>query len=270
VNEKDGRVELREVIETQDGDIDRLMAVNDRPLTLEQQRTENARIQTLLEDPSEVRKQLRKQNKDDEEQREMIESFPDAFCYQYGGTDGTLIKLNFKPNPQFRPAKRQGQVFHHIEGTMWIDPRQKRLAGIEGRLTSEVKFGDGLLGHLDKGGYFSVRMQDVGAGHWALGSLTVKMRGKALFFPINLQQKQRCNDYRQIPADLTLQRGAELLKSTTSAVAQTLPSAIRPICKGIRGNHASFTEGTMPGLRPAIDHNYMFRMRSPLEERSAA
>ena len=55
-----------------------------------------------------------------------------------------------------------------MEGKMSIDSREKRLEGIEGILTSEVKFGDGLLGHLDKGGTFSVRLQNTGSGHCGL------------------------------------------------------------------------------------------------------
>jgi hypothetical protein len=99
-----------------------------------------------------------------------------------------------------------------MEGTMWIDVHQKRLAGIEGVLTSRVSFGGGLLGHLDKGGTFSVRLKNVGSGHWGLDSLDVQMKGKALFFKtISVQQKERCTNYQPIPNAMTLRQAAQIL-----------------------------------------------------------
>jgi hypothetical protein len=41
-----------------------------------------------------------------------------------------------------------------MEGTVWVDDKENRLAEISGRLIDEVKFGSGFLGHLDKGGTF--------------------------------------------------------------------------------------------------------------------
>jgi hypothetical protein len=126
---------------------------------------------------------------------------------------GNLIKLNFSPNPDFRPTTRAGQVFHHMEGRLLIDGEQKRLAEIEGELTSSVKFGWGLLGHLDKGGTFRVQQQDVGAGHWELTLLDLEMNGKALFFKtIAVREKEVNADFLQVPEDMRPRQAFELLR----------------------------------------------------------
>ena len=97
---------------------------------------------------------------------------------------------------------------------MWIDRRQERFARIDGYLTSDVRFGEGLLGHLDKGGTFSVTLDDVGLGHWEMTLLEVRMRGSALIFKsIDLQEKELYTKYQPIPACITLQQAAQLLKS---------------------------------------------------------
>jgi hypothetical protein len=57
-----------------------------------------------------------------------------------------------------------------------------RVAEVVGRLTHEVKFGGGLLGHLDSGGDFDVKQAEVAPGFWELTVLNVHMKGKALFF----------------------------------------------------------------------------------------
>jgi hypothetical protein len=61
----------------------------------------------------------------------------------------------------------EARVFHDMEGEMWVDCKQERLAGFDGHLTQAVKFGFGLVGHLDKGGHFEVRQAEVVPGHWA-------------------------------------------------------------------------------------------------------
>ena len=51
----------KQVIETKDGEIDALLAVDGRPLTRAEEQNEDARIQQLVNDPSRQRKQKRDQ-----------------------------------------------------------------------------------------------------------------------------------------------------------------------------------------------------------------
>lgn len=219
---KDGRFETREVCQTNAGSIDRLIAVNDQPLSPEQQHREDARLQTFAADPIEIRKERQKQREDSAKQFRMFASFPEAFRYEYAGTDGSLVKLKFEPNPQFVPSSRQEEVFHHLEGMMWIDPAQKQLARIDGQLTSEVKFAGGLLGHLDKGGVFSVRFNRLDSGQWVMIALHVSMTGRALLFKtISVQEERDFDDYRRAPDNFSLQQAAEFLVKEAGAPRQT-------------------------------------------------
>jgi hypothetical protein len=104
---KDGRLETREVCQTNTGTIDRLVAINDQPVSAEHQGREDARIQRLLADPSEIREERQKQLEDSAKQFRMFTTFPDAFRYEYAGREGALVKLAFEPNPQFVPGSRQ-------------------------------------------------------------------------------------------------------------------------------------------------------------------
>jgi hypothetical protein len=219
---KDGRLETHEVCQTSAGTIDRLVATNNERLSAEQQEREDARIQALLANPVEIRREKQKQREDTAKQYRMFSTFPDAFRYQYAGTEGRLIKLRFDPNPQFVPNTRQEEVFHHLEGTMWIDPEQKQLARIDGELTSEVKFAGGLLGRLDKGGVFSVRFRQVDSRPWLMAALQVNMIGKALLFKtISVQEEREFADYRRVPGNLTLPQAAELLEKMPTSPKQS-------------------------------------------------
>jgi hypothetical protein len=219
---KDGKLETHEVCQTGAGTIDRLVAINNQPLPPEQQRPEDARIQMLLANSAEIRREKQKQREDAAKQYRMFATFPDAFRYKYAGTEGRLIELKFQPNPEFVPNTRQEEVFHHLAGTMWVDPQQKQLARIDGELTSEVKFAGGLLGHLDQGGVFSVRFRQVDSGQWLMATLQVNMSGKALLFKmISVQEEREFEDYRRVPSNLTLRQANEFLEKMPSSPKQT-------------------------------------------------
>jgi hypothetical protein len=219
---KDGRVETHEICQTDAGTIDRLVAIDGQPLSAEQQKREDARLQQLLANGSEIRRERQKQREDSAKQNRMFATFPDAFSYKYAGTEGDLVKLTFEPNPQFVLSSRQEEVFHHLKGTMWIDPDQKQLARIDGRLTSEVKFAGGLLGHLDKGGVFSVRFKQVDPVNWTIAALDVEMNGRALLFKtIAVQEEREFDDYRRVPDGLTLEQAAELIEKQPDSPRQS-------------------------------------------------
>jgi hypothetical protein len=101
---------------------------------------------------------------------------------------------------------------HAMEGVLWVNARQKRLADISGRLTHPVKFGGGLLGHLDAGGHFHVKQEEVQPGCWELALLDVDMKGKALFFKtIGVQEEVKRSMFRRVRDDLAAAQGASLL-----------------------------------------------------------
>ena len=219
---KDGRLETREVFQTSGGTIDRLIAVDNQPLSPEQQTKENARLQALLLDPGEIRRERQKQREDAAKQMRMFATFPNAFHYEYAGTEDGLVKLKFEPRADFVPSSRQEEVFHHLQGTMWIDPERKHLARIDGTLISEVRFGGGLLGRLDKGGVFSVRFRQLESGQWMMAALHVEMNGRALLFKtISVQERRDFDDYRRVPDSFTLSQAAELLDKDATSFRQT-------------------------------------------------
>jgi hypothetical protein len=144
--------------------------------------------------------------------RRLFKMLPDAFVFNYAGDDGNVVKLSFRPNPNFHPPSMEARVFHDMEGEMWVDCKQERLAAFSGHLTQDVKFGLGLLGHLDKGGHFEVRQAEVVPGHWDLTNMSVEVTGKALLFAtIGMRKKETHGDFYQVSHDLTLAEAADML-----------------------------------------------------------
>ncbi|PYV94627.1 MAG: hypothetical protein DMG86_22815 [Acidobacteria bacterium] len=156
---------------------------------------------------------MREENADTTRTQSLLKMLPDAFNFSYEDhSAGDLVKLKFSPNPHFRPPSREAQVFHAMEGELVVDNRHKRLAELSGHLIQAVKFGGGLLGHLDKGGQFNVKQEQVSPGFWELTVLNIQMKGKALFFKtIAVQQKMLRSSFRRVSNDLTLAKAADLL-----------------------------------------------------------
>jgi len=212
IRERNGKRETVEVLETKDGTLDRLIAVNGRPLSDADQKKEDARLKKLASHPSQLAKKKKNDIEDEQHEQRLLQMLPDAFRYETAGAESDLVHLKFTPNPSFTPSTREAAVFHHLAGDLWIDSRSKRLARINGTLLSAVKFGGGMLGHLNKGGTFAARQQVVGDGLWELTSLSVQMDGKALFFhSIAIRQKQDSSDYHRVTANISPEQAAASL-----------------------------------------------------------
>lgn len=220
---EDGKLKLYDVCQTRQGEIRRLIAVGGRPLTSEQLATEDSRIQGVISDPDQMSQRQKKQRDDGEQARKLMRMFPDAFNFRYDGNDGSLVRLRFSPNPMFRPPDHEAMVFHHMQGAVLVDPEQRRLAAIDGRLTSEVKFFGGLLGYLDQGGTFNVEQKQVAPRIWEVSVMHVHMSGKALFFKtIDVQEDETYSDFKSVPAETSLEQAAQRLKETPTESAEAI------------------------------------------------
>jgi hypothetical protein len=205
-------VDVEEVVETNSGNLSFPISRNGRELSVGQKKKAQQHIQQLVHNPGDLQKSLKAQNEDAARTQRLLKMLPDAFAFSYAEQHGDLVHVNFKPNPQFHPNSREAQVFHAMEGSVWVDRKHSRLAEMTGHLMHQVKFAGGLLGHLDKGGQFEVKQAEVAPGYWELTLLNVQMRGRALFFKtISVQQKYSRTDFRPVPDKLTLQQAAEML-----------------------------------------------------------
>jgi hypothetical protein len=210
--QESGKSEVREVVETRDGDLDRLISVNGKSLAEDQRREREQGLQRLVDNPAGLKKLQRERNQDVARSQRLLKLLPDAFVFDYGEQRGDFQEMKFKPNPHFRPPSHEAAAFHGMEGALWVNAKQLRLTEISGRLTRPVKFAGGVLGHLDAGGQFYVKQEEVQPGYWELAVLNVNMEGKALFFKtISVQQKMERSGFRRVPDDLTAAQGAKLL-----------------------------------------------------------
>lgn len=219
------------VVETTQATAGILVAVNDKPLAVEQRQAEEARMQRLVNNPEELRKKQRSEREDNERINRIMRALPDAFLHEVDGTEigrpgvgragDELVRLRFRPNPKYSPPSHIEQVLTGMHGYMLIDANKHRIARIDGILMKDVSFGWGILGHLDKGGHFLVEQGDVGDGNWEITRMDLAFTGKELFFKsVNINSNEVFSDFRPVPSDLTFAKGVELLKKEEAELAE--------------------------------------------------
>ena len=217
--------------ETRDAMAGMAIANDDKPLTPEQRQAEEARLRDLAGSPEELRKKRQREKDDAERISRIVRAMPDAFLYEYAGTEpgrdglgkpgSELVRLKFRPNPNYTPPTHTEQVLVGMQGELLIDAHTDRIARIDGTLFKEVGFGWGILGHLDKGGRFLVEQADVGDGSWDVHRMSLAFTGKILLFKrIDIKSTETFRDFHPVPKDLTFAQGVELLKKQESMLAE--------------------------------------------------
>src|SRR5215831_7064808 len=228
--ETPGGSQTKLVVETEDATAGLLIAINGKALSPEQREAEIARIERFVNSPEE----LKKKKKEAERVTRIMKALPDAFLYQNDGTEtGTnslgkagdeLVRLKFRPNPDYTPPSHTEQVLTGMSGYLLIDTSRNRIAKIDGTLMKDVGFGWGILGHLDKGGHFLVEQADVGNDHWEISHMELAFTGKVLLFKnLNIKSTETYSDFRQVPYNLTFAQGVDLLKKQEAELAQNHP-----------------------------------------------
>ncbi|HET9086057.1 MAG TPA: hypothetical protein VFN53_00885 [Acidobacteriaceae bacterium] len=195
----------KEIVETLDGGVARLIAEQNHPLTPEQERVEFDRLHALGGDPAIQAHRKRREARDAAQLAEMMRLLPVAFLYRYAGAQSTpwgpAIRLIFEPNPKFSPPDLESRILTGIRGEVWIDPSDKRVAQISGELFRHVDYGWGLLGVLDPGGHIAIVQRKTSVAGWQMSHLTLDLQGRAVLLKkVQVHVDETAWKYHLVPA----------------------------------------------------------------------
>ena len=216
----------KEIVRTPQGGLTTTLLLNGHPLTAEERKKEDEKLQKFANDPEARRKRRESNQADDKRAELMLTSLPDAFLYTYVSTDHgpngeELVHLKFTPNPNFTPPNHETAVYQGMQGDMIIDKQAARIAKIDGTLFKDVDFGWGILGKLEKGGKFIIVQRDVGNDHWEEVEETLHFYGKILLIKsLTIWSSETMTDFRPISPNLTTAQALDLLHKSTEVVAE--------------------------------------------------
>ena len=214
----------KEIVETRDGDVARLVSLFDKPLSQADEQAEEARLDALLNDPSRQRHRKQGEEGDLGIVLKLLRMLPNAYLYQYAGEGsgpaGKIEKFSFRPNPHFSPPDLESQALTAMTGEIWVDAAQERVTRLEGHLQQDTDYGWGILGKLDKGGWIVIEQSDVGGRQWRIARFQMKMNLRILFKTRSIDTAEEMSGYAPVAQGLSYQEAIRLLRAEPASPAQ--------------------------------------------------
>lgn len=218
-------------IETKEATAGLVVAYDGKPLTPDQRRAEEARVERFLNNPEEMQKKRSQERENAERTLRIVRAIPDAFLFEYVGEEpgssgvgragDPLVKLAFRPNPRYQPPSRVEQVLTGMKGVVLVDAASYRIASVDGTLFRDVSFGWGILGHLDRGGHFQVQQQQIDSTRWDISRMSLDFTGKILLVKsLTISSTEVFSGFKKVPPDLTFAQALALLKQEATMVAE--------------------------------------------------
>lgn len=91
-----------------------------------------------------------------------------------------------------------------MDGILFIDLDDKRIAGLSGSLKTRVEFGLGVLGHVDQGGTMEIMRVHLSPGVWKTSLEKIDIDGRFLVFKtINKHQDESRTGFEPVVSGTT-------------------------------------------------------------------
>lgn len=216
------RDELRDVIESKDGTVARLLMRDNRPLTAEEDQAERDRLSGLIDHPSDFQKHVRTDANGKKKAVDLVNLMPEAMIYTYApdqtpspNSTAPQVVLDYAPNPKFNPPTTESQALAGLRGRIWIDAKAKTIVRMNGDIFQSVNFGWGILAHIYPGGKVDLEQAAAFGGRWNMTNFHEQVTVKALMVKtITVNSEVHSFDFRQLPGSMSYQDAIHVLLDT--------------------------------------------------------
>jgi hypothetical protein len=166
----------------------RLVARDDRPLSGEEQRDQEAKLndsksQRRRETGGQRERRISDWRKRSEKQHAEISEVPDAFDFTITGNEvckgRAVYRIDGVPRTGYRPKSTFASFFPKVKLALWIDQKDYQAARIEIEAVDTISIG-GFLVKLDKGSRIVIEQNRIDHDLWLPGSLSVKAEARML------------------------------------------------------------------------------------------
>jgi hypothetical protein len=198
---------IRDVVESKDGTVARLILRDGKPLTDEQDKSERQRLNDMIASPSTFFRHIRNTESDRKMADKLVPLMADAMIYTYtpgqpqtGKNGGAReVVIDYKPNPKFNPPNTEAEALTGLEGRIWIDAKSHYLVRMEGTISRSVNFGWGMLAHIYPGGKLALSQASIGENRWIFTYFSMKLSVRALMLKtVNVRTESTASDFQQL------------------------------------------------------------------------
>lgn len=216
--------QTRDTIETPDGSVARLIERNGHPLTTAEDAAERTRLNAILQNPSGFARHIKREQENKKMGVKLIREMPDAFLWTYApgqpqlpgheGASGTLVVVDFKPNPKWSAPDMESEPLTGVEGRAWIDPQARTVVHLEATLTHAVNIGWGMVAHIYPGGTAKVDQVNAVGQRWIVRHIVEQLTLRALLVKtVNQRLQFDTSDYQAVKP-ITFQEAIKILLDT--------------------------------------------------------
>jgi hypothetical protein len=220
VNERGEQV--RDVIESKDGTVARLILKDGKPLTPEQDKAERQRLNDMIASPAAFAKHVKNGESEKSMADKMVPMIADAMINTYtpgqpqSGRNGGApeIVLDYKPNPKFVPPSTEAQALTGLEGRVWIDAKTHYVVRMEGTIFRPVNFGWGMIAHIYPGGKVVMNQTNAGDNRWIFTDFSMELSVRALMVKkLDIRSSAKASNYQKL-GPMSYQDAIHLLLET--------------------------------------------------------
>lgn len=197
----------------------RLIAKNGRPLSAEEERKEQAKLEKEMarrrkaaeKDPGKL---SREDARELEEQKALLKEIADAFSFRIEGeelVDGFRCwRIRAEPLPGYRPKSRRAKLLPAFRGLLWITQDEYRWARVEAEAVRTVSFG-WILARLQPGSQLWFEQKRVQDEIWLPSSARMKIFARlGLVRKLNAEVDVTFSNYRKFQTDSRIVETQEL------------------------------------------------------------
>jgi hypothetical protein len=213
--------QTRDVIESKDGTVARLILRDGRALTAEEDTGERERLNDVIASPENYAKHVKNDAEGKKLAIMLVRQMPDAMIYSYVpgqpqfGHDGGEVVLDYHPNPKWSAPSTMAEALTGLEGRIWIDAKTHGMVRMEGRVFKPVNFGWGVLAHIYPGGQLALEQTNVGGRRWIYTHFTQEVSVRALMVKtMNVHAQIDAFDFQILPGPMSYQEAIRQLLAT--------------------------------------------------------
>jgi hypothetical protein len=169
----------REVIESREGSVARLIARDGQAITAAEDAAERDRLNGILHDPEDFFKHVKRDQAARGYATQLLRSMAQSMIWSYAPGQpqaspfpATQVVLDFVPDPKFKPPTLVTEALTGIAGRVWVDRNTRCVTRIEGQILHPIDFGwGGLLARIKQGGRIEFEQKQAHESRWLYSHL---------------------------------------------------------------------------------------------------
>jgi hypothetical protein len=214
--------QVRDVIESKDGPVARLILKNGKPLTEAEDQAERDRLNGVIASPSTYLRHIKNEETSRKTADGLIRLMPDAMTYTYvpdqpqlASSPELTIVVDYEPNPNFKPPTTLSQGLMGLKGRAWIDAKTRRVVRIEGTIFQAVNLGWGMLAHIYPGGKLALDQTNAAGDRWIYTHFAERVTVRALMVKtLNVSNDYSASGFQLITEPMSFQDAIKVLLNT--------------------------------------------------------